>query len=64
MKKIKIPDKVRSQIQGLLAQNALAESALQMYIQGYLDAQEQKGSWNLNTGEWVLEQTSTKGAKE
>ena len=54
MKEIKIPDKVKEQMQGLLIQKAFIESNIRMYMQGFMDSQVLKGDWNLDTNKWVL----------
>ncbi len=54
MKEIKIPDKVRGQLQGLLAQKASIESTVKAYAQGYMDSLELEGDWNIDTNKWAL----------
>ena len=54
MKEIKIPDKIKGNIQSLLTQKASIESSLRMYMQGYVDSLELEGDWNLDTDKWVL----------
>lgn len=54
MKDIKIPDKVKEQVQGLLIQKATIESSLRMYVQGYIDSLGLRGDWNLDTAKWTL----------
>ncbi len=54
MKEIKVPDKVKVQMQVLLTQKTLAESNLNIYIQGYMDSLDLDGNWNLDTTKWTL----------
>jgi len=54
MKEVKIPDKVKGNIQGLLTQKASIESSMRMYMQGYMDSLDLEGDWNLDTNKWVL----------
>lgn len=54
MREIKIPDKVKEQMQGLLIQKASIESSLRTYMQGFVDSLDLKGDWNLDTTKWIL----------
>ena len=54
MKEIKVPDKVKEQLQALLIQKATVETSISMYLQGFTDSQGLKGDWNLDTTKWVL----------
>ncbi|KKK99702.1 hypothetical protein LCGC14_2630090 [marine sediment metagenome] len=62
MKEIKIPDKVRGQIQNLLTQKATLESNIIMYAQGYTDSLGLEGDWNIDTNKWVLTKMPKKEA--
>ncbi len=54
MEEIKIPDKIKGNIQSLLTQKASIEQSLQMYMMGYMDSLNLQGNWSLDTTKWVL----------
>ncbi len=63
MKKIKVPDKVKEQVQALLTQRAVIESNLRMYMQGCMDSLDLEGDWNFDTTKWTLAKMPKEKAK-
>ena len=61
MKEIKIPNKVKGQIQNLLTQKATIESSVRLYAQGYMDTLDLDGDWNIDTNKWVLVKMPKRG---